>query len=127
ILEPMARNTAPAIAALAVFALAHAPDALLAVLPADHLIADAEAFADALAAGRAAAADGKIVTFGVYQIVINGLCPIFTQLDVEGFIAGPISVSIYCYFDVHFIVSGSIDKVLNIPDYIPCFIQFIGC
>lgn len=65
ILEPTARNTAPAIAALAVVAEAQASDRLLAVLPADHLIADAKAFGAALAGGRTAAAAGHIVTFGV--------------------------------------------------------------
>jgi len=62
ILEPEAKNTAPAIA---LAALAADPDDLLLVLPSDHLIGDAAAFRDAV--GRAApfAADGWIVTFGM--------------------------------------------------------------
>jgi mannose-1-phosphate guanylyltransferase/mannose-1-phosphate guanylyltransferase/mannose-6-phosphate isomerase len=62
ILEPCARNTAPAIA-LAAFA--SAPDALLLVMPSDHLIADPGAFTSALAAARRAAQQGSLVTFGV--------------------------------------------------------------
>jgi len=62
ILEPVARNTAPAIA-LAV--LAAAPDALLLVLPSDHLIRDATGFRAAVLRAAPLAADGWIVTFGM--------------------------------------------------------------
>lgn len=44
ILEPQARNTAPAVAAAALVAAARDPEAILLVLPADHLIADDDAF-----------------------------------------------------------------------------------
>ena len=62
VLEPAARNTAPAIA-LAAFACA--PDALLLVMPSDHLIADPNAFRDAVESALPAARDGQLVTFGV--------------------------------------------------------------
>jgi mannose-1-phosphate guanylyltransferase len=62
ILEPVARNTAPAIA---LAALRAAPDDLLLVLPSDHLIRDVAAFRAAVARGTAAARDGWIVTFGM--------------------------------------------------------------
>ena len=62
ILEPVARNTAPAIA---LAALTAAPDDLLLVLPSDHLIRDPAAFRAAVARGTAAARDGWIVTFGM--------------------------------------------------------------
>jgi mannose-1-phosphate guanylyltransferase/mannose-6-phosphate isomerase len=73
ILEPIGRNTAPAVAVAALVALDHArhahdsadPDPLLLVLPADHVIRDVPAFQAAVSAGRAAADDGKLVTFGV--------------------------------------------------------------
>lgn len=60
--EPAPRNTAPAIA-LAAFAAD--PDDLLLVLPSDHFIADAEAFRGHVAAARAAAEAGWLVTFGM--------------------------------------------------------------
>ena len=62
ILEPVARNTAPAIA---LAALTAAPDDLLLVLPSDHLIRDPAAFRAAVTRGTPAALDGWIVTFGM--------------------------------------------------------------
>jgi mannose-1-phosphate guanylyltransferase len=66
ILEPRGRNTAPAIAAAALtIAATRGLEALLLVLPADHLIADQEAFAQAVAHAVATARQGKLVTFGI--------------------------------------------------------------
>lgn len=66
ILEPFGRNTAAAIAAAALHAVqAHGDDALLLVLAADHLIADQEAFTNAVAQAAALAQQGKLVTFGI--------------------------------------------------------------
>ncbi len=62
ILEPVGRNTAPAIALAALHA---APDALLLVLPADHVIRDVQSFHAAVRAATAAAQAGKLVTFGI--------------------------------------------------------------
>ena len=62
ILEPVARNTA---AAMACAALLAAPDALLLFLPADHYIPDVNAFAATIRSGVAAAQAGYLVTFGV--------------------------------------------------------------
>jgi mannose-1-phosphate guanylyltransferase/mannose-6-phosphate isomerase len=64
IVEPDGRNTAPA-AALAALALAEHDDAYMLLLPADHVIADAEAFCDAIARGLGAARLGNLVTFGI--------------------------------------------------------------
>ena len=64
LLEPCARNTAPAVLAAAL-ALEDQPDALMLVAPSDHVINDADAFRAAIAAGEAAAAAGKLVTFGI--------------------------------------------------------------
>ncbi|MBX2807997.1 MAG: mannose-1-phosphate guanylyltransferase/mannose-6-phosphate isomerase [Cellvibrionaceae bacterium] len=61
ILEPCGRNTAPAIA---LAALAQ-PDALLLVLPADHVIKDTDAFARAVSQATLQAQAGKLVTFGI--------------------------------------------------------------
>jgi mannose-1-phosphate guanylyltransferase/mannose-6-phosphate isomerase len=65
VLEPAARNTAPAIALGALEALKRDADALLLVLPADHLIADTAAFTDAVERALPAASDGWLVTFGI--------------------------------------------------------------
>lgn len=66
ILEPFGRNTAPAIAAAALHvADTHGLDALMLVLAADHLIADQDAFARAVAAAAQLAQQGKLVTFGI--------------------------------------------------------------
>lgn len=66
ILEPFGRNTAAAIAAAALqVAQHHGEEALMLVLPADHLILDQVAFADAVAAAVELAKQGKLVTFGI--------------------------------------------------------------
>lgn len=65
ILEPIGRNTAPAIAIAALQALAKADDALLLVLPSDHVVRDDSAFHTAVKHAAAAAETGKLVTFGV--------------------------------------------------------------
>lgn len=65
IVEPMGRNTAPAVA-MAALTLSEAADpALMLVLPSDHFIRDADAFRDAFRAGTPAAAAGMLVTFGI--------------------------------------------------------------
>ncbi|WP_375572574.1 mannose-1-phosphate guanylyltransferase/mannose-6-phosphate isomerase [Ahrensia marina] len=64
LLEPEARNTAPAILAAALRHEAK-PDAILLVTPSDHKILDQHAFAEAIDTGAAAATAGKIVTFGI--------------------------------------------------------------
>lgn len=65
LLEPIARNTAPAIALAAMQALAGDADAILLVLPADHLIGDTASFSDAVAMAHPLAAQGWLVTFGI--------------------------------------------------------------
>ncbi len=67
ILEPVGRNTAPAIAVAALAALAGSTgiDPVLLVLPSDHVIDNLPAFEAAMRAGQVAAEDGKLVTFGI--------------------------------------------------------------
>ncbi len=66
VLEPIGRNTAPAIAAAAIIvARDHGDDALVLVLPADHLIADMPAFQLAVAEAARLARGGRIVAFGI--------------------------------------------------------------
>jgi mannose-1-phosphate guanylyltransferase/mannose-6-phosphate isomerase len=63
--EPSARNTAPAILAAALHLAATDPAALMLIAPSDHAIPDAAAFRDAVFAGTGAAMAGQIVTFGI--------------------------------------------------------------
>lgn len=66
VLEPFGRNTAAAVAAAALeVAYAHGEEALLLVLPADHVILDQEAFQVAVASAVALAEKGQLVTFGI--------------------------------------------------------------
>ena len=65
VLEPVGRNTAPAIAAAALQAMAAGDDPLLLVLPSDHVVRDAEAFRAAVRAASPAAERGALVTFGI--------------------------------------------------------------
>ncbi|MDC3197496.1 mannose-1-phosphate guanylyltransferase/mannose-6-phosphate isomerase [Luminiphilus sp.] len=63
ILEPAGRNTAPAIALAALFE--KEDDPLLLILPADHIIADQDAFTDAVLKAVPMAEAGRLVTFGI--------------------------------------------------------------
>lgn len=65
LIEPEARNTAPAICAAAVALHARTPGALMLVAPSDHVIPDAEAFRATVAAAVPTALDGRIITFGI--------------------------------------------------------------
>jgi mannose-1-phosphate guanylyltransferase/mannose-6-phosphate isomerase len=66
LLEPMGRNTAPAIAVAALWAEQVQPGATLLVLPADHLIPDQAAFQDCARSAAAIAATGAMVLFGIH-------------------------------------------------------------
>ncbi len=65
LLEPARRDSGPAIAAGAVFAQGRDKDAIVLALAADHVVRDTPAFVAACRQGLPAAADGRIVTFGV--------------------------------------------------------------
>ncbi|MGC2777576.1 MAG: mannose-1-phosphate guanylyltransferase/mannose-6-phosphate isomerase [Bradyrhizobium sp.] len=65
LLEPMRRDSGPAIAAGAAFAQSRDQDAVVLALAADHVVRDTAAFLDACRAGLTAAESGRIVTFGV--------------------------------------------------------------
>jgi len=73
VLEPVGRNTAPAVGVAALLALASeargsgnaAADPLLLVLPSDHVVLDEPAFTAAVRAAMPAASEGYLVTFGV--------------------------------------------------------------
>lgn len=65
LLEPEGRNTAPAIACGAYYLLKHDPDAMILVLPADHVIVDVPAFYKAIGLAAQAAEKGFLTTFGI--------------------------------------------------------------
>ena len=65
LLEHAGRNTAPAVAAAAHYLSAIDPDAVMLVLPADHVIEDQAAFAAAVARAAALVAGGALATFGI--------------------------------------------------------------
>ncbi|WP_126455368.1 mannose-1-phosphate guanylyltransferase/mannose-6-phosphate isomerase [Sulfuriflexus mobilis] len=68
VLEPEGRNTAPAVAIAALAALEQDSEALLLVLPADHVIENVAIFHDSLLVAGEAARQGKLVTFGVVPV-----------------------------------------------------------
>ncbi len=98
IIEPVARNTAAAIAVAAIYAKEKfGDDVALLVLASDHLISPDSAFADAAEAARVAAIDGKLVTFGIkptapetgYGYVETGDRLPSGALDVKRFVEKP--------------------------------------
>ncbi|MDF1577552.1 MAG: mannose-1-phosphate guanylyltransferase/mannose-6-phosphate isomerase [Desulfurivibrionaceae bacterium] len=65
ILEPVGRNTAPAVAVAALQAMAGGDDPVLLILPSDHVITAQEKFRRAVTAGERLAAAGSLITFGI--------------------------------------------------------------
>ncbi|MFM7632126.1 MAG: mannose-1-phosphate guanylyltransferase/mannose-6-phosphate isomerase [Betaproteobacteria bacterium] len=65
LLEPVGRNTAPAIAVAALQARADGSDPLILVMPSDHIIQNLSAFNAAVALAGEAASEGLLVTFGI--------------------------------------------------------------
>ncbi|MGZ4989200.1 MAG: mannose-1-phosphate guanylyltransferase/mannose-6-phosphate isomerase [Methylobacter sp.] len=65
ILEPCGRNTAPALTLAALKVQFDDPDAVMIVMPADHIIQDEQAFREAIHLGVGLAETGKLVTFGI--------------------------------------------------------------
>ena len=68
VLEPEGRNTAPAIALAAVEILARDPEALMLVVPADHVVTGQRDFEAAVKLASQLASDGYLVTFGIEPI-----------------------------------------------------------
>lgn len=65
LLEPAGRNTAPAIALAALHLFLRDPDAVMAVLPADHLVTDQRAYEASFRLALRQAEQGQLVTFGI--------------------------------------------------------------
>lgn len=101
ILEPVGRNTAPAVAVAALQATAAGADPLLLVLPADHVIRDAAALCEAINRGLAVAEQGMLLTFGIvptspetgYGYIKRGKRRVFGEegvaFDVAAFVEKP--------------------------------------
>ncbi|MBI4997529.1 MAG: mannose-1-phosphate guanylyltransferase/mannose-6-phosphate isomerase [Rhodocyclales bacterium] len=65
LLEPVGRNTAPALTLAALWALDRGSDPVLVVMPADHVILDGDAFRTAVGRAATLAEAGQAVTFGI--------------------------------------------------------------
>ncbi|RMG27882.1 MAG: mannose-1-phosphate guanylyltransferase/mannose-6-phosphate isomerase, partial [Gammaproteobacteria bacterium] len=65
LLEPEGRNTAPALTLAALYLLEEDPEAVMVVMPADHVIPDADAFRELAVQAVALAREGWLVTFGI--------------------------------------------------------------
>jgi mannose-1-phosphate guanylyltransferase/mannose-6-phosphate isomerase len=99
VLEPVARNTAPAIAVAALDVAREDPAGILVVTPSDHVIADEPAFVGAVRRAAAVAASGRLVLFGIaptgphvgYGYIRRGApIPAFPgAFDVEAFTEKP--------------------------------------
>jgi len=92
VLEPAGRNTAPAVAVAALLAQATNPDEnpMLLVLPADHMIRDADAFVDVVRTALPSAEAGNLLTFGVVPDHPNTGYG-YIQAKPEGAGAGPVA------------------------------------
>lgn len=110
ILEPVARNTAAAVAVAALAASAENPDAILAVMPSDHVLRDGARFVDAVKVAATVAAGGKLVLFGItptkphtgYGYIRTG-SPLKSAnddvFDVENFVEKPDLATAQTYVD----------------------------
>jgi mannose-1-phosphate guanylyltransferase/mannose-6-phosphate isomerase len=104
LLEPMGRNTAPAVAVAALEANA---DDILLVLPADHEIGDEKALRAAVAKGAALARDGRLVTFGIvptapetgYGYILRGDPLLGDGFTVQRFVEKPDLDTARAYLD----------------------------
>jgi len=65
VLEPVPRNTAPAVAVAALIVAQDDPDGMLLVMPSDHAISDRNGFLETVRRGNSAGMNGSLVTFGI--------------------------------------------------------------
>jgi mannose-1-phosphate guanylyltransferase/mannose-6-phosphate isomerase len=111
VLEPMRRDSGPAVAVSAVLALERDADALVLVLAADHVITKLDEFRDACRCAARTAAQGRIVTFGIpptYAATNYGYIRPGKQLngalvhEVEAFVEKPDSETAARYIADHY-------------------------
>ena len=103
----MGRNTAPAVALAALYAVAEDPDALLLVLPADHVIQDVAAFVEAVGKAVPLAQQGRMMTFGVvptspetgYGYIKCGESLAGDLFDLERFVEKPDAATAAAYLE----------------------------
>jgi len=107
LLEPVARNTAPAITAAALSIAADDPDAVLAVMPSDHLIEDGKTFGDTVRRAARIAAGGRLMLLGVppaqphtgYGYIRTGAALSDGASDVAAFTEKPDAATAQQYLD----------------------------
>lgn len=107
ILEPVGRNTAPAIALAAFTAIRQGTDPVMLVLAADHVIQQAEAFRDSVSSALPFAEQDKLVTFGIvptspetgYGYIERGVARGTDGFDVARFVEKPDGSTAKKYID----------------------------
>ena len=107
ILEPEGRNTAPAVALAALQVLENDPEALLLILPADHVIKDVAAFTAAVSKAVPLAEAGQLMTFGVvpsgpetgYGYIKCGAALDAELFELERFVEKPDANTAQAYVD----------------------------
>jgi len=109
LLEPVARNTAPALTLAALQATENGQDPILVVTPADQTVTDTAAFTVALQSAIRAAADGSIVILGIqpdrpetgygYIKVMPNVAGQSSPLTVDRFVEKPDASTAQCYVD----------------------------
>ncbi|WP_305459251.1 mannose-1-phosphate guanylyltransferase/mannose-6-phosphate isomerase [Photobacterium leiognathi] len=123
ILEPVGRNTAPAIALAAFKAIKDGSDPMLLVLAADHVITNEESFIGSINKAKEAANDGMLVTFGIvpthaetgYGYIKKGNQVGSSLYQVEAFVEKPdlrtaesyLSSKLYCWNSGMFLFKAS--------------------
>ncbi len=96
ILEPVGRNTAPAIAVAALAALRENPGAVLAVMPSDHVVRDEARFVEGVKRAAKVAATGRLVLFGIKPTEAHtGYGYIKQGAPLEGFNGGAYAVEAF--------------------------------
>ncbi|MBP0596917.1 mannose-1-phosphate guanylyltransferase/mannose-6-phosphate isomerase [Herbaspirillum sp. LeCh32-8] len=107
-LEPQGKNTAPAVAAAAFQLLRQDPEAVMLVLPADHVIKDRAAFHEAVRRAMVSVEQGALVTFGIqpskpetgYGYILRGEAHGDTgNFAVDSFVEKPDAVRAQAFLD----------------------------
>ena len=110
ILEPVARNTAPAIAVAALHVVQQAAEGIMVVMPSDHQIADEANFAEAIRRAARVAANGKLVLFGIQpDSPQTGFGYIRQGASLEGFAGAAFEVAEFCEKPTEDVAAGYLE------------------